>query len=106
MVADNLDLSDLNALARTSRKMNDLLIMYMYRRVRHYSTKPRFPLFSAGFPLFFEAVRSANLTAVRRFIEVGASVDRGYDGQTALHVAAHYGHLATTQLLIDNGVDI
>jgi ankyrin repeat protein len=103
MLADNLELVDINALARTSQAVNQLLTPYMYRRAKDLRTRN-------GRPYFLRAVDSGNVAAVRRFIEVGTSVDLRDHGRyttpTALHICVETGDIPTAQVLIQNGVNI
>jgi ankyrin repeat protein len=103
MFADQLELVDVNALARTSRALHMLLSRYIYRRAKSLVTRK-------GRPFFLVAADRGNLTAVKRFIEVGTNVNlRDSDKtrmQTALHSCAHFGHIGTAQLLIQAGADV
>jgi hypothetical protein len=101
-IADNLGVGDINALVCTSRAMNRLLTPYMYRRAKNLCSKSR--------PFFLRAVDSGSLTAVRRFIEVGTSVNMSDTTDllrpTSLHSCVQGGNLGMTQLLIKNGANI
>jgi hypothetical protein len=66
--ADCLDLDDINTLVRTTRALNRLLTTFMYRRAEDLESWN-------GRPYILQAVGAGNLTAVRRFIEVGTSVN-------------------------------
>jgi ankyrin repeat protein len=103
MFADQLELVDVNALARTSRGLHVLLRKYIYRRAKSLVTR-------TGRPFFLVAADRGNLSAVKQFIEVGTSVNlRDSDQtriQTALHSCAHFEHMATAKLLIQAGADV
>jgi ankyrin repeat protein len=103
MFADNLGLHDVNALARTSSTANRLLTPYIYLRAKHLRT-------IYGRPYFLQAVDAGNLTAVRKFIEVGCSVnvmDAGHVHlSTAIHSCVARGDLAIAELLVHNGANL
>jgi hypothetical protein len=101
--ADNLDVDDINAFARTSRGLNRLLTPYMYRRADHeHSIRAR--------PYFLRAVDGSNLTAVRRFIEVGTSVNMKDTTNprrpTSLVSCVQDGNIEVAKLLIEHGVNL
>ena len=100
LLADELQLNDVIALARTSRASNKALTIYLFGRAKGLSTRD-------GKPAFLLAAGRGNLFAVRQFIEVGVSVDiRDWDGRTALHICAYHGHSSVAQLLIDKGAQV
>jgi ankyrin repeat protein len=103
MVADCLDLADVNTLVRTSRALGRLLTTYMYRRAKDLNM-------IVGRPYFLRAVDTDNLTAVRHFIQVGASVDMcdtmDVEQTTSLHTCVCRGNIEMAQLLIRNGVNM
>jgi hypothetical protein len=103
MVADCLNLHDINSLVRTSRAENRLLTPYMYRRAKDLESR-------YGRPYFFEAVDAGNLNAVRHFIEVGTSVNMSHTAgclrQTALHSCVQDGNIEIARLLIQHGVNM
>jgi ankyrin repeat protein len=105
MIADYLDLGDINSLVRTSRAENGLLTPYIYKRAKDLKSRD-------GRPYFLKAVDTANLTAVRQFIEVGTSVNICDSDPTerfratALHSCAHDGNIQIAQLLIQHGVNM
>jgi ankyrin repeat protein len=103
MFADNLEIRDINALVNTSRVINLVLTRYMYRRAVHQLSR-------SGRPFFLTAVDQENLTAVKLFIELGASVDMRDEGEdslpTPLHTCAYHGDIKMAQLLIQNGANI
>jgi hypothetical protein len=103
MIADNLGVHDLNALVRTCRATCELLSLYMYRRAVHLSSR-------SGGPYFLRAVNNGILTAITRFIEVGASVEmrdtRAKMCPTPLHICAYNGDIETAGLLIKNGANL
>ena len=103
MFADELGIHHVNALASTCREMNKLLTQFMYRRAKDSTTK-------CGRPYFLSAVDDGNLTAVERFIEVGASVNMKDPvtilPDTAIHSCAYFGHVEIAEFLIDKGIDV
>ena len=103
MFADKLETHDVSTLASTCREMNNLLLRFMYRRAKDSTAE-------CGRSYFLLAVDVGNLTAVERFIEVGASVnmtDRimGFP-ETAIHSCAYYGHVEIAEFLINKGIDV
>jgi ankyrin repeat protein len=104
MFADCLDLDDIITLVHTTRDLNRLLTLYMYRRAK--DLKSRY----FGRPYFLRAVDAGNLTAVRHFIEVGTSVNmsdpKSFMFSTALHSCVWEGYIELAQLLIQHGVNM
>jgi ankyrin repeat protein len=102
MIADSLDLDDINTLVRTTRGLNELLISYMYRRAKDLKSRD-------GRPYFLEAVDAGDLTAVRRFIDVGTSVNMRHTMDrlrpTALHSCVQDRNIEMARLLIQHGVN-
>jgi ankyrin repeat protein len=102
-IADNLGVSDINALLRTSRELNWLLTPYIYRRARNLRR-------SSGRPYFLREVDAGNYTTVRHFTEVGASVNMTDTihsfWPTAIHSCVDCGNIAIVQLLIQHGVNV
>ena len=104
MLAEELGIHDVNALARTCREMNELLTWYMYRRARSLKVK------WYDRPYFLLAVDQGNLEAVERFVEAGADVNmtdkisplRG----TAIHSCAHLGRVKIAEFLIGKGLNV
>jgi ankyrin repeat protein len=101
-IAEKLELRDLNALARTSRALNEILTTYMYRRAKNLGKE------FGGNPFFLDAVERGNVAAVKHFIAVGARVNMQADHEdgTALHRCSLNGHREVAQVLIDNGADV
>jgi ankyrin repeat protein len=104
MFADCLDLDDINTLVRTTRALNRLLTLYMYRLAKDLRSRN-----SNRWPYFLRAVDAGNLTAVRHFIEVGTSVNMSFPADefdtTALHRCVRKGYVGMARLLIQHGVD-
>jgi ankyrin repeat protein len=105
MLADRLDLADVSTLVRTTRALNLLLAQYIYRRAKDLRSRNQY-----GKPYFLRAVAANNLTAVKDFIEVGASVDMRDPTDnflpTALHRCVWEGYIGMAQLLIQHGVNM
>jgi hypothetical protein len=105
MFADRLYVDDINALVRTTRALNWLLTPYMYRRAKDLRSGYWYQV-----PYFLRAVEAGNLTAVRRFIEVGASVNMSDPMldylPTALHRCVSGECIEMAQLLIQHGVNM
>ena len=103
LFAEELGIHDINALARTCRKMNEVLARFVYCRAKDLRTK-------WGRPYFLLAVDDGNLVAVEQFIEVGASVNMmdkvSHLPGTAIHCCAHFGHLEMAKFLIDKGINV
>ena len=103
MFADGLGIHDVNALARTCREMNELLVRFLYYRAKDSTTK-------WGTPYFLSAVNDGNLAAVGQFIEVGASVNMTCIGcriaETAIHSCAYFGRVEIAEFLIDKGINV
>jgi ankyrin repeat protein len=103
MFADCLALDDINTLVRTTWALNRLLTPYMYRRSKDLESW-------SGRPYFLQAVNAGNLTAVRHFIEAGASVNMNDPTElflpTALHRCVLEGYIEVAQLLIQHGINI
>jgi ankyrin repeat protein len=103
MFADYLELNDINNFVRTSREINRRLTPFMYRRAKARQS-------IRGRPYFLLAVDSGNITAVRRFIEVGTSVNMidttNLFFTTALHTCVYRQNIKIAQLLIGNGVNM
>jgi ankyrin repeat protein len=103
MLADRLDLNDINSLLLTSRAEHRLLTPYMYRHAKDLKSRHRRPY-------FLHAVNSGNLTAVQQFLEVGTSVNMSDTMDpflpTSLHRCVKGGNIAMTQLLIQHGVNV
>jgi ankyrin repeat protein len=101
MIADCLDLDDINSLIRTCGTENRLLTPYMYRRAKGIATRH-------GRPCFLKAVDAGNVTAVMHFIKVGTSVNMSHKSEylrpTALHCCVQDGNIEIAQLLIQHGV--
>ena len=104
MLAEELAIHDLNALARTCRLMNEVLTRLMYGRAKDL----REPW--SNRPYFLQAVDDGNLTAVERFVGVGADVDMTDTvtplPETAIHSCAHFGHVEMAAFLIGKGIDV
>ena len=103
VIAEELETHDINALATTCREMNKLLVRFMYSSAKTSTTK-------RGRSYFLLAVDHGNLTAVERFIEVGASVNTTdmttARPATAIHSCAHFGHVEIAEFLIAKGVNV
>jgi ankyrin repeat protein len=103
MFADCLDLHDISTLVRTTRALNRLLTPYLYQHAKDLESRD-------GKPYFLEAVDAGNLAAVRRFIEVGTSINMRDptpgDRATALHSCVRDGNIQIAQLLIQHGVNM
>jgi hypothetical protein len=101
--ADYLGLRDIDALVRTCQAVNRILTPYIYCRAKHLRIR-------GGRPFFLLAVDASNMTAVRRFIEVGASVnirDTMKDLRpTSLHSCVARSDIAMAQLMIENGASL
>ena len=100
MFAEELGIYDIKALATTCREMNKLLTPFMYRRAKDSKTKD-------GRPYFLLAVDHGNLAEVKRFVEVGASVNMTdtvtQSPVTAIHSCATFGHVEIAKFLIEMG---
>ena len=100
MIAGVLQLTDVNALARTSWLSNNVLTTHLYRRAKDSRR-------SDGTPFVVLAAGRGNLTALRQFIDAGAPVNIGDSAErTAVQICAIHGHVAAAQLLISNGADV
>jgi ankyrin repeat protein len=98
MIAMHLDIPALSALARSTKALHRLLTYQLYRLALNRS--------EPGGPYFAWAASSGLVSAVRIFIEVGASVsEMDAWGWTALHFCIANGHEAVARLLIDKGAD-
>jgi ankyrin repeat protein len=102
ILADNLEICDINTLVRTSRALNRLLNLYMYHRAKLLNSR-------FGRPYFLRAVDSGDITAVRHFIEVGTSVNMCDPVHslrpTPLISCVEGGNIEIARLLIENGVN-
>jgi ankyrin repeat protein len=103
MVADYLDLKDVNSLKRTSDAMNTVLTLYMYRRAKDQKS-------IYGRPYILRAVDRGSLTVIKRLIEFGSSVNMSDTTDpflpTSLHSCVKRGDISIARLLIQNKVDI
>jgi hypothetical protein len=98
MIADRLDLGDINTLVRTIRASNRLLTPYMDRRAKGRQSS------AIERPFLLEPVNAGNRAPLRRFIEVGTSVNMSdtidHSRTTVLHSCVGDGHIDIVQLLI------
>jgi ankyrin repeat protein len=56
--------------------------------------------------LLRNAARDCDVATMRRLVAEGADVNgQGAEGWRPLHVAAHYGHVAVVEVLVELGAD-
>jgi hypothetical protein len=101
-IAEYLDLDDIGTLLRTTRSLYQLLAPYSYRRAKDERSRD-------GTLYFLRAVDGGNLTAVRHFIEAGASVNMRDTMEplrpTALQSSWRAGNFTIAHLLIQHGAN-
>ncbi|KAL4779776.1 ankyrin repeat-containing domain protein [Aspergillus varians] len=100
-VADSLEITDLNALLRSSRHLSYLLYSKLYRLAIKHTFREHGHQKS---PLTW-AAEYGILSTVQRLLDAGADVTALVDGLSPFHYAVQNGHADVARLLLDAGAN-